>query len=132
MNDNKKLLFVYNPKAGKKKIQNFLSDILCVFAQNGYETTVMPTQSGGDAEVICMNMAGDYDLLVVSGGDGTLDEAVTGLMRGNISVPVGYIPSGSTNDFGNTLKIPKSMVDAAKVAVGDKIISHFIGDLSYF
>ncbi len=117
MKPNKKLLFVYNPMAGKTKIRNYLSDIICIFMANGYETTVIPTQSGGDAEVICMNISDEYDLLVVSGGDGTLDEAVTGLMRGKISIPVGYIPSGSTNDFGNTLKIPKSMTAAAKIAV---------------
>lgn len=58
-----------------------------------------------------------YDLVVCSGGDGTLDEVVTGMEQSEVNVPIGYIPAGSTNDFANSLGIPKNMDEAARVAV---------------
>ncbi len=75
----KKLFFVYNPKAGKALIKNKLADILDIFARAGYETTVAPTQKHGDAAAAVAQRQSDYDLVVCSGGDGTLDEVVTGI-----------------------------------------------------
>ncbi|MCM1090010.1 MAG: YegS/Rv2252/BmrU family lipid kinase [Butyrivibrio sp.] len=113
----KKLLFVYNPKAGKAKIRNKLADILDVFAEGGYEVTVYPTGKQGDATEIVENRKPVYDLIVCSGGDGTLDEVVTGMMRSSFRTPIGYIPAGSTNDFGGSLNLPKNMVSAARRVV---------------
>ena len=64
--------------------------------------------------------AGNYDLVVCSGGDGTLDEVVTGMMQCKAKVPLGYIPAGSTNDFASSLGIPKDMEKAAEAAVTGK------------
>jgi len=110
----KKLLFVYNPKAGKALIKNKLADILDIFAGEGYELTVVPTRKAGDAREVVAARAEDYELVVCSGGDGTLDEVVTGMIRSGIRTPVGYIPAGSTNDFGGSLSLPKNMVRAAE------------------
>ena len=114
---NKKMLFVYNPKAGKAQIKNKLLDILNIFAAAGYEMTVCPTQKRGDAIQIVQNRKKGYDLVVCSGGDGTLDEVVTGMMRSRFRTPIGYIPAGSTNDFGGSLSLPKNMLKAAKIVV---------------
>lgn len=124
-----KLLFVYNPKSGKARIKYYLGDILDIFAEKGYEITVVPTRARGDAEVVAANISDEYDLLVVSGGDGTLDEAVTGLMTSGKIIPVGYIPAGSTNDFGRSLKLPKSMSKSAEIAVSDH---EFLCDIGKF
>ena len=114
---DKKLLFVYNPKAGKARIRTKLADILEVFARDGYELTVCPTQKQGDACRIVTGRSREYDLVVCSGGDGTLDETVTGMMQSGFRTPVGYIPAGSTNDFGGSLALPKNMVQAAQTIV---------------
>lgn len=113
----KKLLFVYNPKAGKAQIRNKLADILNVFAEAEYEITVAPTRRHGDARRIVEKRSRDYELVVCSGGDGTLDEAVTGMIESGFRTPIGYIPAGSTNDFGGSLSLPKNMVRAAEIAV---------------
>lgn len=113
----KRLLFIYNPKAGKEKIKNHLSDILNTFAEEDYEITAYPTRAKGDAVKRAYELEDDYDLVVVSGGDGTLDEVVTGLKSAGKEIPIGYIPAGSTNDFGRTLGLPKSMSKAAGIAV---------------
>ena len=112
-----KLLFVYNPHSGVGRIKSQLSDILEIMVRAGYEVSVHPTQAVGDAAAVAASRAADYDLIVCCGGDGTLDEAVTGLMKSGCGVPLGYIPSGSTNDFAASLKLPKNMKKAAQIAV---------------
>ena len=105
----KKMLFIYNPKAGKAQIRNKLADILDVFTRGGYEITIYPTQKREDAMEKTMTRDRDYDIVVCSGGDGTLDEVVTGMIRSGFRTPIGYIPAGSTNDFGGSLGLPKNM-----------------------
>ncbi len=123
----KKLLFIYNPRAGKGQIKNHLMDIIDIFAKNDYEVTVCPTQKAGDAVVVAKDGLTDYELLVCSGGDGTLDEVVTGMMQGKRKIPIGYIPAGSTNDFANSLHIPKNMAKAANIIMEGKKFSCDIG-----
>lgn len=116
----KRLFFVYNPRAGKGLIKTKLADIIDVFVKAGYETIVYPTQAEGDGYTKVMEYQAGVDAVVCSGGDGTLDEVVSGLMACGSRVPVGYIPAGSTNDFASSLSIPKDMVKAAAaVAKGD-------------
>jgi len=113
----KKMLFVYNPNAGKGLIKLRLADILDIFVKAGYELVVYPTQSYKDAYQKIVQMEDGYDLIVCSGGDGTLDEVVTGMMKRKNKVPIGYIPTGTTNDFASSLHISKDMLSAANTAV---------------
>lgn len=125
----KKLLFIFNPCSGKGQIKNKLMDIIDIMVKAGYEVTVHSTQDREDAMRKVKEEAKDYDLVVCSGGDGTLDEAVTGMMQSEKKVPLGYIPAGSTNDFANSLKIPKNILKAAHVAVEGRT---FPVDVGYF
>ncbi len=109
----KKMLFIFNPRSGKGSIKNRLMDILDIFVKGGYEITVHPTQAYMDGLKVTKRKAGNYDIVVASGGDGTLDEVVTGMLIGGHQVPIGYIPAGSTNDFANSLHISKNMLQAA-------------------
>lgn len=113
----KKLLFVFNPRSGKGQIKNKLLDIVDMMVKEEYEVTIHPTQACRDAQQLVEEEAAAYDLVVCSGGDGTLDEVVTGMMKSETKVPIGYIPAGSTNDFAKSMKIPKDMVRAARTAV---------------
>lgn len=113
----KKLLFIINPFSGKGQIKNKLLEIVDLFVKNGYQVTVHPTQKPQDAMELVMQEACGYDLVVCSGGDGTLDETVTGMMRQGHRIPIGYIPSGSTNDFADSLKLPKRVEKAAQIAM---------------
>ena len=88
-----RMLFIFNPRSGKGQIRNKLVDIIDVFVKGGYEVVVHPTQGAKDAEKMAKNMAEEVDLIVCSGGDGTLDEVVTGLMEIGANVPLGYIPA---------------------------------------
>lgn len=115
----KKMFFIYNPHAGKSQIKNKLADIINVFMKAGYEIQVYATQEPGEAIGATAEYAGRADCIVVSGGDGTLNEVMCGLMQ----LPkeerpvVGYLPAGTTNDFAYTHKLSKDMVVAAETVV---------------
>ena len=115
-----KLLFVLNPHSGKGQIKANLADIVDILVKTGYEVCVYTTQSQGDAVNKTREEAANFDRIICSGGDGTLDEVVTGLMQAGKKIPIGYIPAGSTNDFGNSLGIDKDMVRAAQIAATGK------------
>ena len=126
----KKLLFVINGHSGKGQIKNRLLEIIDVMVQEGYQVTVHTTQAREDATNVVREQAKDDDLIVCSGGDGTLDETVTGLMQSGAKVPIGYIPAGSTNDFANSLKIPKNMLHAGKTAVTGRRFPCDVGEFN--
>ena len=126
----KKVLFIVNPHAGKGQIRNHLLEITDTLVKADCEVTVYTTQSQGDAIRVTRERDKSYQLVVCSGGDGTLDEVVTGLIKSDTNTPIGYIPAGSTNDFANSLGIPKEMVKAAEVAVGKNPFPCDIGDFN--
>ena len=110
----KKLIFIYNPKAGTGSVRTVLSDLVELFGSAGYEVLIHATKGPRDACEVVKTYASRVDLVVCSGGDGTLDEVVTGLMEVGLKTPVGYIPAGSTNDFANSLFLPKSPLEVAR------------------
>ena len=115
----KKMFFLYNPHAGKSQIKSKLADIINVFMRADYEIQVYATQKPEEAIDAVRQYAAGVDCLVVSGGDGTLNEAICGLMQ----LPreqrpvVGYLPAGTTNDFAYTHRLSKDMVAAAETVV---------------
>ena len=123
----KRLLFVVNFHSGQGQIKGRLAEVIDKMVKAGYEVIVHPTQSRGDATRIVAEKAAEIDRIVVSGGDGTLNEAVQGLSQAGVRVPVGYLPAGSTNDFGTSLGIPKDLMAATDMALGDKIFTCDMG-----
>ncbi|MDL2295543.1 diacylglycerol kinase family lipid kinase [Lachnospiraceae bacterium OttesenSCG-928-E19] len=113
----KKALFVYNPNAGKGLLKPQLADIVDIIVKAGYELVIYPTQSYHDAYRKVKTYEEEYDLVVCSGGDGTIDEVVTGMMHREKKTPIGYIPTGTTNDFATSLYIPRDLLQAADTAV---------------
>jgi len=113
----KKLLFLFNPRAGKNKSHGPLFDAVSVFSDAGYLVSVHETGAPGDAARTVVQEGTDYDLVVAAGGDGTLNEAVSGMMQLDAPPPLGYLPQGSTNDFAASLHISGNPVTAAQAIV---------------
>ncbi len=125
----KKMLFVYNPNAGKGLLKSKLSDVLDIFVKADYEVVVYPTQRYKDAYDKIKHMEDKFDIVVCSGGDGTLDEVVTGMMKRDKEdrVPIGYIPTGTTNDFASSLHISRDILEAAYVSVHGRAFACDVG-----
>lgn len=113
----KTILFVINPRSGRAQIRNHVMEILSIFSKEGYETRVHITQRPLHALEIVKDYGNDADLIVCSGGDGTLNETISGLVQLDNPPPLGYIPAGSTNDFASSLHIPKNMIAAAETTM---------------
>lgn len=118
VHSRKKILFIMNPKSGLMQAPKYMSEIIERFSGAGYLTQVLMTTGSGDANSFAAEYGGEVDTVVVSGGDGTLNGVIDGLLKGGHKTPIGYIPAGSTNDFANSLGLPKLIP-----ACVDKIIN---------
>lgn len=112
---DKKLLIIANPKSGKAKVKDLLLRIVQIFSNDGYSVTVYPTKARGDATVFASQIKEDeYDRIVVCGGDGTLNEVITGFMQSKLKCTIGYIPLGTLNEWSSSLNISRNALTAAK------------------
>lgn len=128
--NKKKMLFVYNPHAGKAQIRSNLLDMIDIFTKAGFEVTAYPTQQRGDAIKATIERSEDFEVLACSGGDGTLDEVVTGMMQCENRIPIGYVPAGTTNDFAHSLGIPSNMKSAAQALVEGEVFHCDMGSFN--
>ena len=109
-----KILFIINPCSGKEQIRNKLIDILDIFTKAGFQIQTYITQSQGVSRKAAERFGNEASIVVCSGGDGTLNETISGIMHLEQPPLLGYVPAGSTNDFASSLMLPKNMLDAAK------------------
>lgn len=126
----KKMLFIYNSHSGKGQIKFHLLQIIDTFTKAGYYVTAHPTQAKLDAVNVITECGRDFDIIVVCGGDGTLNEAIKGVMSIGERIPLGYIPAGTMNDFASSLGIPHNMVNAAEKIVSGETALVDIGSFN--
>ena len=129
----KNMIFIVNPKAGKNQLKTKMVEVVDEFSRAGYHVEVYTTKSAEDAEQHIYDVGDLHDLIVISGGDGSLDNAVTGLMRlkektGKVP-PLGYIPCGSTNDYAKSLCISLTPEVAARQIVKGRVCPVDVGRL---
>lgn len=129
--NRKKLLLIVNLNAGKGSVTRQLGEIIDCFIKADYDVNIYTTQAVADATRKIIEEGIDYDRIVCSGGDGTLNEVVRGMMHYPVEkrIPIGYIPSGTTNDFANSLLISKNMSEAAQCAATG---SNYLVDVGMF
>ena len=119
--DSKRLLFIVNPVAGRKVYKRYFPEMIQQFMEAGYLVTTYLTQSPDDAERYAALCGADFDRVVCLGGDGTFAQVVSGLRRCGKDMPVGYIPAGSSNDFGSLHGLSSDLVTAAHDAVTGQV-----------
>lgn len=123
----KQLLLILNPTAGQKRAARNLTGIVSVFNRAGYDTHVYITAGRGDAVEAVRTFGQQMELIVCCGGDGTLNETVTGVIENGLEIPIGYIPAGSTNDFAGSLHLSGDMLEAAGMITGGRPFSYDVG-----
>lgn len=123
----KKMLFIVNPISGQKKAVKFLPEIISLFNRADYEVITYITGAQGDATRMAALRGGEMDMVVCCGGDGTFNETITGLLNAGHKTPVGYIPSGSTNDFAASLKLSTNPLKAAQDILEGQSVAYDVG-----
>ena len=126
----KKLLLIINPLAGRQQAQTDLYKMVKIFSDHDYEVTVYPTRARLDCTRKVAEDAGQYDLVACCGGDGTLNEMVSGMMYRRDRRPMGYIPLGSTNDLAVSLRLPTRVEEAALRVVTGREFYMDVGTLN--
>lgn len=127
MLSKKKALLVINPCAGVDRKRVSPLDVIKKLSAAGFEINVENTKGIGDATTIVKEMGKDFDLVLCCGGDGTLNETINGVLALDKKIPVGYIPSGSTNDLASTLGIPVGVGPATDLILNGKTNGYDVG-----
>ena len=123
----KKMLFIMNPYSGMRKANRYLADIISLFNRAEYEVNIHMTAGSGDATRFAESHSAGVDLVVCCGGDGTLNETITGMLRAGSTAPIGYIPAGSTNDFASSLKLSTNIMQAAQDILEGQPVPYDVG-----
>ncbi len=119
----KKCIIIYNPESGKKDFSNHLDYVQGELEKSGYEVTVKATERPKHAIQITKDACKEhYDLMVISGGDGTFHECLNGLATQEETPIVGYIPSGTACDLAGTLNIPKKVDEALDIILNGEVV----------
>lgn len=122
-----KAMLIINPVSGKRLINRALPEVIRILMDAGWLVTTFVTDAAGDATEYVDQFGGDFDLIVCAGGDGTLNETVTGLARKGLTVPVGYLPCGTTNDFAVSRGLSLSIRDAVSDIAAGQLVSYDVG-----
>ena len=119
----KRARIIYNPTSGRETFKKHLPEVLEKLEIAGYETSCHATTGVGDAKAAAEKaVERGFDIVVAAGGDGTLNEVVSGISSFEKRPKLGVIPMGTTNDFARALHIPRKIEDALDVIVkGDTI-----------
>lgn len=119
-----KCAFIYNPHSGKCKQEKRINYIIKRLKEKYESVEVFPTQYAGHATTLAREACGKFDFLVGAGGDGTLSEIINGLAEEENRPPLGYVPSGTVNDVGRSLRLPHNLKKLLSAILEQKTIHH--------
>ena len=126
---NEKLLLVINPVSGEGAAREWVFDMVQTLSKRYAPVSVYLSRSAGDVRRIAQESAAEYDVIVCSGGDGTISELIDGVVKSGASPTLGYIPMGTVNDFASSRKISKNVKTALDAIVGGKTYDYDVGML---
>lgn len=123
----KKALLIINPCSGVDRKRVGALEIINKLSSANFDFDVETTKCQGDATTIVKEKGNNFDVVICCGGDGTLNETINGVLKLDKRVPVGYIPSGSTNDLASTLGIPVGVGPATNMILNGKTNGYDVG-----
>lgn len=126
----KKMLLILNPRAGQRKVNRSLPEILRLFIENGYACEVYVTGAPGEATKYISALKHTHQLIVCAGGDGTLNETIAGMLSAGLKCPLGYIPCGTTNDYAMSIGLSGDVLQATRDIVEGRAQSIDVGSFN--
>lgn len=127
----KRALVLINKTAGTGRAGNDTYEIIKKLAENGYESLVYPILPGTElsSEILLSEYDGSVDMVLCSGGDGTLNHVMSAIIEMKNKPILAYVPAGSTNDFARGLGIPAQRSKAIDIAVLGKEYTYDVGKI---
>ncbi len=123
-----KIKLIYNPVSGGRDFPVYLDSFLKKFQSEGFDIRVYRSNCKGDIANGMLDMKQEkYDLLIIAGGDGSVNETVNGMMRNNIDVPLGIIPTGTVNDFASCINMPADIEQCFQIILEQNLRTVDIG-----
>ncbi|MDM5250413.1 MULTISPECIES: diacylglycerol kinase [unclassified Lysinibacillus] len=127
----KRARIIYNPTSGREVFKKHLPEVLEKLEVAGYETSCHATTCEGDATVAAKDaVERGFDIIIAVGGDGTLNEVVSGVSPFENRPKVGLIPMGTTNDFARAVQIPRNIADAVEIIIKGETLPVDVGLLN--
>ncbi|MDN3450852.1 diacylglycerol kinase [Planococcus sp. APC 3906] len=124
----KRARIIYNPTSGRELFRKHLPEVLEKMEKAGYETSCHATTAEGDATIAAADaVKRNFDLIVAVGGDGTLNEVVSGVSGFEERPKIGLIPMGTTNDFARAVHIPRDINKAVDIIIEGNSIPVDVG-----
>lgn len=125
---------IVNPMAGRQRIRWELIHVVDTLTKAGYETVIYTTQSSEATRDLLKENDSRFEKVLCCGGDGTFNEVLGGTMCWEKPPVLGYIPTGTTNDFANGLGLPSDIKAAAELFVNGTPHTYDAGlfDQTYF
>ncbi|GFR35402.1 YegS/Rv2252/BmrU family lipid kinase [Thermobrachium celere] len=125
----KKAKLIYNPYSGDRSFRNRLDSVIDKLQSAGYEVTPYRTMSIEDIYE-SVKRSKEYDAILISGGDGTINHVINAMVQNNIDVPVGIFPYGTANDFASHLGIPRKITQACDIIAKGKLTQFDLGKIN--
>lgn len=116
----KKVKFIYNPNSGDKKIKNEIDKVIQIYQKNGYSVVPYRTTKSRPNRDAFWDIDDNYDHILISGGDGTIDLYLNTIKELNINLPVAILPAGTANDFANAINYPHDVEECIKKILNSK------------
>ncbi|MFD1863706.1 diacylglycerol/lipid kinase family protein [Planococcus chinensis] len=128
----KKAMFILNPSSGKEEASDYREQVEETLAEMGYSVDTRETEKQGDATQFAREACEQrYDFVVAMGGDGTINEAVSGLAEQEHQPLFSLVPLGTVNDFARALKIsldPEEAIAGMKTGSEKRVDIAKVGD----
>ena len=115
-----KVLTIINPTSGKGNIANYANEIKHNLEKQDMDVNIQLTKKGYNAKKIILENIEGQDLILICGGDGTFNEAVSAIMETGVQISIAYIPLGTTNDLARSLNMPIKDISITKKLLESK------------
>ena len=127
----KNVKFIYNPYSGENVILSKLDQVVKVHQDAGYTIVPYRITQGEDVSAAFNDIkGGNYEYVLVAGGDGTVDSVVNAMAKSGVSLPLGILPVGTANDFAKFLGMPSDVVEACKQIINSDVKAVDLGSIN--